>query len=108
MSEGKEFLNEIKERMLDYDDTRNDVMTFIFENKIQDLELMTDLFISGFLWKASVRDEVLTESDIELLLGNEFDDIDFNEDLEYILEEDWSKLDLEQLLVTVCAKSDEC
>lgn len=107
MTTGKEYLDSIIQRMIDFDNTRNDVTNFILENQIKNLDLMTDLFISGFLYKAHLRGETLTESDIEILLGNE-ESYDYDEDLEFILDEDWSHLTINEVLTTVCEKSDYC
>lgn len=107
MNTNKKYLQNIADRMLDYDAVRNEVSAYILEKNIESLDLMTDLLISGFLWKANLRDEVLTEADIEIFLGND-EEIEYEDNLEYILEEDWTRYSLEELLDIVCEKSDYC
>lgn len=94
-----DYLKSIQERMLDYDDTRSDVLGYILENEIKDGELATHLFIMGFLLKASYREEELSEQELNMLLGSdEESEYVFDSDKTFMLDESQCNLDLDELL----------
>ena len=98
--ENLDYLNSISERVLAYDDIRAEVVQFLLDNKIRDVDLATDLFVMGFLWLASQRDETLTDDDLIMFLdgGDDIEPIEFNEQKEYILEDDQANMELIDLL----------
>ena len=100
--DNSDYLNSVAQRATDYNEIRLDVLDYILENKIKDVELASDLFIVGFLWLAHRRDEILTHDDFSVFLGSD-DSIYFNEfdtiDTEYfLLKEDEAQMDLIDLL----------
>lgn len=98
--ENVDYLNSISERVLAYDDIRAEVVQFLLDNKVSDIDIATDLFVMGFLWLANKRDETLTDDDLIMFLdgGDDIEPIEFNEQKEYILEDDQAEMDLIDLL----------
>lgn len=94
-----DYLKSIQERMLDYDDTRSDVLGYILENEIKDGELATHLFIMGFLLKAAHREEELSEQELNMLLGSD-EETEYTFDLSktFMLDESQTDLELDELL----------
>lgn len=68
--ENIDYLNRIAERMAAYDNVRGNVVSYILQNSIKDIALCTDLFIVAFLYKAHQRNEVITEEELAVLLGD--------------------------------------
>lgn len=103
--ENLDYLNSISDRVIAYDEIRAQVVEFLLNNKVSDVDLATDLFVMGFLWEAHQREETLTDDDLIMLLdGDEdIDPIDFNDQKEYILEEDQAEMDLIDLLALTIA-----
>ena len=98
--ENLDYLNSIAERISGYYHVRSHVLEYILDNQIKDIELVTNLFITGFLWHASQREEILTTEELVMFLGAEESYIS-TDDLEpesFILDEEESKLELEDLL----------
>lgn len=103
--ENLEYLNSISDRVVAYDDVRAQVIEFLLNNKVSDVDLATDLFVMGFLWEAHHREETLTDDDLIMFLDgdDDLDPIDFNDQKEYILEEDQAEMDLIDLLALTVA-----
>ena len=103
--ENLDYLNSISNRVIAYDEIRAQVIEFLLNNKVSDVDLATDLFVMGFLWEAHQREETLTDDDLIMFLdGDEdIDPIDFNDQKEYILEEDQAEMDLIDLLALTVA-----
>lgn len=97
--ENLEYLTSIKDRVLAYDEIRSQVVEFLLNKKISDVDLATDLFVIGFLWEAHHRGEVLTDDDLIMFLdGDDLEPIEFDDMKEYHLDEDQAELELEELL----------
>lgn len=98
--ENLDYLNSISDRVIAYDDVRAQVVEFLLNNKISDVDLATDLFIMGFLWEAHHREETLTDDDLIMFLDGDDDlePIEYNDQKEYILEDDQAEMDLVDLL----------
>lgn len=95
-----DYLEKLALRNLAYEDIRTKVIDYCIENKIEDHDLMSDLFIIGFLFEARKQNEILTEQDIIILLGeddNEDEDSD-NLHTTYVLDDDDSNKSLQELL----------
>lgn len=94
-----DYLKQIQERTIAYDDVRADVLDYVLENQIKNSDLATNLFIMGFLYEAHCRNELLTDQDINLFLGIT-EDIGMNSDelKTYKLDETQTDLDLYELL----------
>ena len=93
-----DYLAGIGERMIAYDVIRSKIADYVLENDINDMDLVTDLFVVGFIWEAANRGEILLESELTMLLGA---DDNFDEDQEfntYVLDDDNIDLTLEELL----------
>ena len=97
--ESTDYLKNIQERMIAYDNIRSDVLEYVLTNEIKDGELVTHLFIMGFLLEAHHRGEELSEQELNMFLGvdEETDNI-FDVNRTYILDESQSDLDLIDLL----------
>ena len=100
--ENVDYLNSITERVIDYDEIRALVLEFILDNQIKDIELVTDLFVIGFLWKAHKRNEILSDEDLLLFLDteNEFEPISLEEMNEYELDPEEAEMTLKEILET--------
>lgn len=98
--ENLDYLEGIKNKVIEYDDIRSDVLGYVLENEINDLDLVTDLFVIGFLWQAHRRKEILTDEDIIMMLDSEEDigSADLEEYRAYFLDETHHNLTLEELL----------
>lgn len=98
--ENLDYLSNIKDRVLAYDDIRAQVVEFLLTNKVKDIDLATDLFIIGFLWEANQRGETLNDDDLIMFLdgGDELEPIDPSEIREYHLEEEQGAMSLEEIL----------
>lgn len=94
-----EYLNGIQERMIAYDDVRADVLDYVLTNEVKNSELITHLFIMGFLLEAHCRGEELSEQELNMFLGVD-EELDYFYDVNkiYILDESQSDLELEELL----------
>jgi hypothetical protein len=94
-----DYLKQIQERTLAYDDVRADVLEYVIENRIQNSELTTNLFIMGLLHEANCRNELLTDTDINLFLGIAEDIGNRSvQPVTYKLEQSQTGLDLFELL----------
>lgn len=98
--ENKEYLARIQERAIAYDNTRAEVLEYVLLNRIKNNRLITNLFIIGFLHEANFRNEILSEQDLNILLGIDDDDDNFiyNEENTYFLEKSQKNLTLQELL----------
>jgi len=96
--ENIDYLNSISERMLAYDEIRGDVFSYILENRITDNDLVTDLFIIGFLYKAHRRTEIITEEELAILLGDPNDQDGVYTKNEIYLSDDKTELSFGELL----------
>lgn len=74
--ENQAYLEKLIKRNEAYDEVRGEVISFILENKIENADLCTDLFVIGFLYQSRKLNEDLTAKDICILLGENDDDFD--------------------------------
>lgn len=98
--ENLDYLNDIAEKAIAYDEVRMTVVEYLLTNQIKDIDLATNLFVIGFLWEASKRNEILTDEDLCMFLDAE-EDIsieEIDEYKEYYLDEKESSLSLKELL----------
>lgn len=98
--ENLDYLNSISDRVVAYDEVRAQVVEFLLNNKVSDIDLATDLFVMGFLWEAHRRDETLTDDDLLMFLDSDEDlePVEYNDQKEYILEDDQAAMELIDLL----------
>jgi hypothetical protein len=96
--ENIDYLNRIAERMTEYDNVRGEVVSYILQNSIKDIALCTDLFIIGFLYKAYHRNEVITEEELAVLLGDSNDQDETFSKNAIVLSEEKSELSFGELL----------
>ena len=71
MTEASKYLQDIAERVLDYDNVRLYTVNYIDELDIDEPELIMTLLVMAFLWKSRERNEELREDELNLLLGVE-------------------------------------
>jgi hypothetical protein len=98
--ENLDYLNDIAEKAIAYDEVRMTVVEYLLTNQIKDIDLATNLFVIGFLWEASKRNEILTDEDLCMFLDAD-EDIsieEIDEYKEYYLDEKESSLSLKELL----------
>ena len=97
-----EYLKGIADRMFAYDSIREYVLDFITDRGILDEDITLGLLVIGFLWEAEQRDEVLTEDEVNLLLGVEEDEEwsldDMDPGITFQLDDDRADLKLDELL----------
>jgi hypothetical protein len=107
--ENLNYLKNISDKVVEYDNVRAIVMDYILENKIQDVDLATNLFVVGFLWQANKRNDVLTDDDLIMLLDaeNDLEEFEIDEFREYFLEDEHKELSLIELLDLLMEESDE-
>lgn len=98
--ENLNYLKGIAERISDYDDIREYVLEYVLDNQIKDIELATNLFVAGFLWNASRREETLSTEELIMFLGSEEDyfNTDEIEPEAFALDPEEAELDLYELL----------
>lgn len=98
--ENLDYLKGIAERINNYDDIRADVLEYVLDNEIKDIELATNLFVAGFLWNASRREETLSTEELIMFLGSEEDyfKTDEIEPEAFVLDPEEAELDLYDLL----------
>lgn len=101
-TESAHYLKGIADRMFAYDSIREYVLDFIADRNIYDEEITLSLLVVGFLWEAEQRNEILSEADVNLLLGAEEDEDwsldDMDPGIHFQLDEDRSDLKLDDLL----------
>jgi len=101
-NESAEYLKEIADRMFAYDSIREYVLDFITDRNVDDEEITLGLLVIGFLWEAEQRGEILTEDQVNLLLGvvedEEFTLDDMDPGITFQLDEDRADLSLDELL----------
>lgn len=107
--ENLNYLKNISDKVVEYDNVRALVMDYVLENKIQDVDLATNLFVVGFLWQANKRDDVLTDDDLIMLLDaeNDLEEFEIDEFREYFLEDEHKELSLLELLDLLMEEADE-
>jgi len=102
MAESAEYLNNLAERMVDYDDVRLYTLDYIGELGIDDAELILSLLVMSFLWKSRQRNEELREDELNLLLGVEenedFSLSDTDPNVTITLDDDQACLSLDAVL----------
>jgi hypothetical protein len=100
--ESADYLKGIADRMFAYDSIREYVLDFITDRGILDEEITLGLLVIGFLWEAEQRKEVLTEDEVNLLLGVEEDEDFTLDDMEpnvrFQIDQDRADLKLDELL----------
>ena len=100
--ESADYLKGIADRMFAYDSIREYVLDFITDRGILDEDITLGLLVIGFLWEAEQRHEVLTEDQVNLLLGVEEDEDwsldDMDPGIRFQLDEDRADLKLDELL----------
>lgn len=93
----KEYIENIQERMIAYNQVREEAIGYILENGIKNTELATHLLVIAHLWLANRRDETLTEQDINMFLNSETHFFDIEQKEEVYLSEDDVEMDIYEL-----------
>ena len=94
----KEYIENIQERMIAYNEIREEAIGFILENGIKNTELATHLLVIAHLWLANRRDETLTEQDINMFLNSETHFFDIAQKEEVYLNPEDTDMDIYELL----------
>ena len=101
-TESADYLKALADRAIAYDGIREYVLDFITDRNIFDEDTTLGLLVIGFLWEADKRHEVLTEDEVNLLLGVEEDEEFTLDDMEpnvrFELDSDRADLKLNELL----------
>lgn len=94
----REYIENIQERMLAYNDVREEAIAFIIENSIKNTDLVTHLLVISHLWLANRRSETLTEQEINIFLNSEPNIVDIKHHEFIHLSDDDTDMDLYELL----------
>lgn len=93
----KKYIENIQERMVSYNQIREEAIGYIIENGIKNSELATHLLVIAHLWLANRRGEVLTEQDINMFLNSETHFFDIKQKEEVYLDEEHIDMDVYEL-----------
>lgn len=94
----REYIENIQERMISYNDVREEAIAFIIENNIKNTDLVTHLLVIAHLWLANRREETLTEQEINIFLNSEPSIIDIKHHEFIQLSDEDTDMDLYELL----------
>ena len=79
-SDTVDYLQSIEDRVTDYVTSKREAINFVFEKRILDEAIISNLIIGSLIWTADKRNETISDEDILLFLGADTElDMDSND-----------------------------